>query len=782
MKKGSTVLIALILVLGALSNATSLSLSPGWNLISLPVQPANPSIASVLSGIAGAYEVVWAYPNQTWQVYDPNDTAGSTLTTIQAGNGYWIKMTTAGTLSFSGSTPSSSLSLLAGWNLVGYNGTSCAASSTAFFPLGSAFQVSWGYPSQGWQFYGSANSSSTLTQLCPGAGYWINVNGAGTWTLPSSGAYSPTGVTVTPGNGRTTIAWTAVSGATSYNIYWSTTTGVTPANGTRITGATNPYTQTGLTNGTTYYYVVTAVNSVGEAAASIQVSAIPKVAPSPAAPAAVTVTQGDGETTIAWTAVSGASSYNIYWSTTTGVTPANGTKITGATNPYTQTGLTNGTTYYYVVTAVNGNGESTASSQASCTPSALPVPTGVTVTPGYGQETIAWTAVPGATSYNIYWSTTAGVTPANGTKITHANSPYTQTGLTTGTTYYYVVTTVTSAGESAASTQVSAKPSVTLPSPPATPPTFVLPDPLGTVAECSYFSYQIAAPTGGAGYPYTFNLGTGSFPPLGIFVNAGGLVAGVDGSPPSAAPYAFDVCLTDAAFNEKCQPTSITVTSPIYPGAPSAPSPADNATGVSVYPTLTWTTGANTDSSTVYFGTTFPPPKVAANVTVTSYSPATALNTNTTYYWEIIANHNMCNLLSPTLTAGPIWSFTTSSSTATVTVSSSLCTIGSCDFCVTTCDCAEARTYTGTACGAVGSSITADWPYIFMGWTNNLQGWATRMAGDPECLSWKVIITESEMQGSADTPDDTGTIHLYPAPEGTIIPALTTTCPMCTCH
>ena len=89
----------------------------------------------------------------------------------------------------------------------------------------------------------------------------------------------------------------------------------------------------------------------------------------PAAPTGVTATAGDGQVTIAWTAVSGATSYNIYWSTTTGVTPANGTKITGATNPYTQTGLTNGTPYYYVVTAVNGNGESTASTQVSATPS-----------------------------------------------------------------------------------------------------------------------------------------------------------------------------------------------------------------------------------------------------------------------------------------------------------------------------------------------------------------------------------------------------------------------------
>jgi hypothetical protein len=142
----------------------------------------------VLSGIAGSYEVVWAYPNQAWQVYDPSDVPGSTLTTMQAGTGYWIKMTAAQTLSLSGSFPSSSLALSSGWNLVGYNGTSCAAASTALSSLSTALQVSWGYSSsQGWQFYDPTNSgSSTLTQLCPGAGYWIEVTGTPTWTLPAN--------------------------------------------------------------------------------------------------------------------------------------------------------------------------------------------------------------------------------------------------------------------------------------------------------------------------------------------------------------------------------------------------------------------------------------------------------------------------------------------------------------------------------------------------------------------------------------------------------------------
>jgi mono/diheme cytochrome c family protein len=75
---------------------------------------------------------------------------------------------------------------------------------------------------------------------------------------------------------------------------------------------------------------------------------------------------------------------------------------------------------------------------------------------GNNQVTVSWAVVSGATSYNIYWSTTTGVTKATGTKIAGASSPYVQTGLTTPATYYYVVTAVNSAGESADSAQVSA--------------------------------------------------------------------------------------------------------------------------------------------------------------------------------------------------------------------------------------------------------------------------------------------------------------------------------------
>ncbi len=93
-----------------------------------------------------------------------------------------------------------------------------------------------------------------------------------TETQPTSAPFAPTGILATAGNGQATITWDAVTGATSYNIYWSTTAGVTKATGTPIQSVTSPYIHTGRNNGTTYYYVLTAANEgYGESNTSAEV-------------------------------------------------------------------------------------------------------------------------------------------------------------------------------------------------------------------------------------------------------------------------------------------------------------------------------------------------------------------------------------------------------------------------------------------------------------------------------------------------------------------------------
>jgi hypothetical protein len=84
---------------------------------------------------------------------------------------------------------------------------------------------------------------------------------------------APAGVTAMPAGDQIIISWSEVAGATSYNIYWSLTAGVTTTNGTAIAVVTGPYTHTSLAVETTYYYIITALNASGESAASSPVSA-----------------------------------------------------------------------------------------------------------------------------------------------------------------------------------------------------------------------------------------------------------------------------------------------------------------------------------------------------------------------------------------------------------------------------------------------------------------------------------------------------------------------------
>ena len=214
------------------------------------------------------------------------------------------------------------------------------------------------------------------------------------------------------------------------------------------------YTVTGLTNGTKYYFVVTATNTSGISPNSNELAATP-IAPPPA-PVLNTATLGNTQVTLTWALATGATSYSVQYGTSSGVYGA--PVSVGNVISYTVTGLTNGTKYYFAVTATNASGTSSNSNEFNATPQ-VPVPSAPilnTATFDNAQVALVWSISTGATGYYVQYGTSSGSygTPVNVGNVTN----YTVSGLTNGTKYYFVVTATNAGGTSPNSNELNATP------------------------------------------------------------------------------------------------------------------------------------------------------------------------------------------------------------------------------------------------------------------------------------------------------------------------------------
>jgi fibronectin type 3 domain-containing protein len=272
----------------------------------------------------------------------------------------------------------------------------------------------------------------------------------------STAPAAPTGLTAVPADAKVTLSWNAVAGAASYNIYRSTASGAETLVQSGVTGTT--FSDTGLTDGTTYYYKVSAVNAAGESPLSAEVSATPQVA-APAAPTGLTAVPADAQVALSWNAVGGAASYNVYRGTASGAETLVQSGVTGTT--FSDTGLTDGTTYYYKVSAVNAAGESPLSAEVSATPqvAAPAAPSNLSATAAStSQINLTWTDNSSNESgFVVEWATNSTFTAGDTTANVGANvTSYSATGLSAGTTYWFRVRATNAGGASANSNVASA--------------------------------------------------------------------------------------------------------------------------------------------------------------------------------------------------------------------------------------------------------------------------------------------------------------------------------------
>lgn len=218
--------------------------------------------------------------------------------------------------------------------------------------------------------------------------------------LPSTLA-APVLLSAVPGNGRIDLTWKAVYGATEYNIYRGTVSGSLallpgmPVKNTVFQDKTS-------SNGTRYYYAVTAVNKNCESVKSTELGAIP-VLPQPSN---LTASIMSYQVSLGWNNVEGVTAYKVYRGSSSGsLTALPG--MVYSTN-FTDNTVVSGDAFYYAVKAVDDHSESNLSSgvfiMVPQPPSAL-----ITTVAGNGIITSATAPVNGTLATNVILQGPTGV-------------------------------------------------------------------------------------------------------------------------------------------------------------------------------------------------------------------------------------------------------------------------------------------------------------------------------------------------------------------------------------
>ncbi len=298
-------------------------------------------------------------------------------------------------------------------------------------------------------------------------------------TAPGSGS-----ATAIAGNSQVTVSWSGFtdsgSGLTSapYKLFSSTTAFPASCNGTpQFSGSQTSYTDSGLINGTTYYYRVCATDKAGNTSSGATASAAPQASDTAApggtlafTPSATYTSSTAMTLALAATDNVGVTGYYVSASSTPPTASAAGwATVASTTNyngnlPYALTSGDGSKTVYVWYKDANGN-LSPAASASIVLDQTAPSNGSATATAGSGQVTVSWSGFTDAgsglasTPYKLFSSTTDFPASCSGTpQFSGSQTSYTHTGLTNGTTYYYRVCAFDNAGNPSTGVTASAAP------------------------------------------------------------------------------------------------------------------------------------------------------------------------------------------------------------------------------------------------------------------------------------------------------------------------------------
>ncbi len=235
------------------------------------------------------------------------------------------------------------------------------------------------------------------------------------------------------------LSWDAVASTDSYSIYWHDN-GATVSDWTLLQSVTTTsFSHTNLSGGISYSYRISATANSQESNPSVTVSATTP----PAAPQnlASIVAANGSQVDLSWDVVTNAGSYNIYWHDN-GATISDWTLLqTVNTNSFSHTGLGNGITYSYRVSAIiSQEGEMSAPASATTPPSSPQNPAATAIG---SQVDLTWDAVSNADGYNIYWHDN-GATTSDWTLLQSVvTTRFSHNGLSNGVTYNYRISATT---------------------------------------------------------------------------------------------------------------------------------------------------------------------------------------------------------------------------------------------------------------------------------------------------------------------------------------------------
>jgi uncharacterized repeat protein (TIGR02543 family) len=530
-----------------------------------------------------------------------------------------------------------------------------------------------GYTFSGWDTIAAGNG----THYAVGAIFIMgsaNVTLYAQWTIFSAPTLVSPAIGATNQSINPTLSWSAVSGATSYEVQVSTISSfsniVKDTTVTILSLTIGPF-----SNGATYYWQVRAKNTGGISAWSsiwnfttiVAASGTPTLS-SPANGA----TNQSINPTLSWNSVTGAATYEVQVSMASNfATTIKDTTLTGTT--LTIGPLSNSTLYYWQVRANNTGGSSAWSTiwnfttivAASGTPTLSSPANGATNQFINPSLSLSWNSVTGALTYRLQVSTapdfSSGIAYDDSTRTTNLQAI---SGLSNNTTYYWRVRAKNTGGVSAYSstwifTTVIAAPPAPTPSLPVNNATNQSINPTFTwSASSSAATYEVQVSA------------TNSFASPLKDTTLNGTILTLPFSLSNSTPYYWHVRAQNVGGASAYSSTWNFMTIIAAPPVPVLSSPLNIATNQSINPTFTWIAASTALTYEVQVATasSFSSISMTKDTTltgtgITSLTLPFSLTNSTTYYWHVLAKNDG----GLSAYSSPAWSFTTVLATPTIT-------------------------------------------------------------------------------------------------------------------